>query len=100
MGSGSRILVHATSVALGSAGETFGGPADAAVLLIGKPGAGKSDLALRLIAMGAKLVSDDQTELFAERMRLIAASPPSLHGLLEIRGVGIVRITPAPPSPL
>ena len=30
----------------------------------------------------------------------MAAAPPSLHGLLEIRGVGIVRITPAPPSPL
>jgi HPr kinase/phosphorylase len=96
----SRLLVHATSVALGSAGEKFGAQRNAAVLLIGKPGSGKSDLALRLIALGAQLVSDDQTALFVEKGRLFAEAPWPLHGLLEIRGVGVLRIDAAPASPV
>ena len=39
---------------LGRAGEAFGAPADAGVLLLGESGAGKSDLALRLIERGAR----------------------------------------------
>jgi len=49
-----------------------------------------ADVALRLIAMGARLLADDQTQLFAEGARLFAESPSSLHGRMEIRGVGIV----------
>jgi len=75
MESSSRVLVHATAVALGLAGEKFGAARDAAVLLVGRPGSGKSDVALRLIALGAKLVSDDQTALFLEQGRLFAAAP-------------------------
>ncbi len=100
MSSPSRVLVHATAVALGPAGEQFGSAADAAVLLTGKPGSGKSDVALRLIALGGKLVSDDQTALLVEKGRLVAEAPSSLHGLLEVRGVGVLRIDPAPPSPI
>ncbi|MBV9330085.1 MAG: HPr kinase/phosphatase C-terminal domain-containing protein [Alphaproteobacteria bacterium] len=71
---------------------TFRASRAAGVLLLGPSGAGKSDLALRLVAAGAKLVSDDRTELFAKRGRLYARAPRSLAGLLEVRGVGIVRI--------
>ena len=67
-----RALVHATSVVLGAACAPFGGAVEGAVLLLGDSGAGKSDVALRLIAMGARLLSDDQTALFAEADRLFA----------------------------
>jgi hypothetical protein len=95
---GSRVLVHATSIVLGPACAPFGGALDGAVLLMGGSGAGKSDVALRLIAMGARLLCDDQTALFVSYGRLFAEAPPSLHGRMEIRGVGIVVVDAAPPA--
>lgn len=62
------------------------------VLLLGESGAGKSDLALRLIDRGALLAADDRTELFVERGGLMARPPQSLAGLLEVRGVGILEL--------
>ena len=97
---GPRVLVHATSVVLGPACAPFGGALDGAVLLMGESGAGKSDVALRLIAMGARLLSDDQTVLFGKAGRLFAGAPPSLHGRMEIRGVGIVAMDAASPAPV
>jgi len=58
------------------------------VLLIGPPGAGKSDLVLRLLARGFDLVADDRVDI-AEG---IARPVPALVGLLEVRGLGIVRL--------
>lgn len=84
--------IHASCVALGRAGNGFGAPAEAGVLLLGPSGAGKSDLALRLIATGAELVADDRTELAARDGALIAAPPPALAGLIEVRNVGIVAL--------
>jgi hypothetical protein len=77
-----EVNVHASCVAIGAAG----------VLLLGKPGAGKSDLALRLIDEGARLVADDRTILFTRRGRLYGKSPDSIRGLIEIRGLGIVEL--------
>lgn len=57
------------------------------VLLIGPPGAGKSDLVLRLLTCGFDLVADDRVDITDG----IASAPPSLAGLLEVRGLGIVR---------
>lgn len=62
------------------------------ILLRGDSEAGKSDLALRLIDAGGELVSDDYTDVLAEDGRLLASAPPPLHGLLEVRGLGIVRL--------
>lgn len=62
------------------------------VLLRGASGSGKSDLALRLIDEGARLVSDDQVSMRVEGDRLIAAPPPTLAGCLEVRGVGIMPV--------
>ncbi len=62
------------------------------LLLRGKPGSGKSDLALRLIHQGATLIADDQTELIAQNKQLIAACPKPLEGKLEVRGVGILDV--------
>ena len=95
-----RALVHATAVALLDATIPFGGPIEAAVLLLGESGAGKSDVALRLIAAGAKLIADDQTALFVERGRIYADAPPTLGGSMEIRGLGILRMEKASPCPV
>jgi RNase adaptor protein for sRNA GlmZ degradation len=86
-GSGSGQLMHATAVAL-----TLPGLGNWAVLLRGAPGAGKSDLALRLIDRGARLISDDQTHLSTTGSRLLAAPPATLAGKLEVRGLGIVDL--------
>ena len=73
------MLLHASSVARGAE----------AVLLLGPPGPGKSDLALRLIREGWTLVADDQCVLRAEGGALRAEAPPTLRGMLEVRGLGI-----------
>jgi HPr kinase/phosphorylase len=86
------VTVHASCVMLGRAAEPFGARADAGVLLLGDSGAGKSDLALRLIQLGAILVSDDRTELFANGGALMARPAASLCGLLEVRGLGILAL--------
>lgn len=57
------------------------------VLLLGPPGSGKSDLALRLIDRGAVLIADDRVHVAADGKLY---PPPSLAGLIEVRGVGIV----------
>ncbi len=74
--------VHATSVAIGGA----------AVLLVGRSGSGKSDLALRLIDRGAELVSDDYTYLRRADGRLLASPPANIAGKIEVRGIGIVEM--------
>jgi HPr kinase/phosphorylase len=69
-----------------------------AVLITGPSGAGKSATALALLAAGADLVADDRTELFLESDRLMARCPPTLSGLIEARGVGLLRADPAGPA--
>ena len=74
--------VHATCVDMNGAG----------VLIVGRSGSGKSDLALRLIEnKGAVLVADDRTNLIVNGENLVANSPESIQGLIEVRGVGIVK---------
>ena len=75
-------MVHASSVAIDGR----------AVLITGRSGSGKSDLALRLLDRGFTLVSDDQTLVRRVGDRLIASAPPTIAGKLEIRGVGIVEV--------
>ncbi|MBO0735974.1 MAG: HPr kinase/phosphatase C-terminal domain-containing protein [Alphaproteobacteria bacterium] len=76
------ILVHGTAIAIERR----------AILLRGAPGSGKSDLALRLIDGGARLVADDQTELRRVGDRILARAPKTIAGLLEVRGVGILHL--------
>ena len=83
--SGARLStenLHASTVALDGR----------AVLISGPSGSGKSDLALRMLDRGFTLVSDDQTIVRKVDGRLLAAAPPTIHGKLEIRGVGIVEV--------
>ena len=84
------LLMHATAVAI--EGE--------AVLLRGPSGAGKSDLGLRLIDGGARLVADDQALLRRSGGRVMVRAPDTIAGMIEIRGVGIVRIEPLPEAKL
>jgi serine kinase of HPr protein (carbohydrate metabolism regulator) len=84
--------IHASCLALGRAGQPFGAPEDAGVLILGASGMGKSDLALRLVERGAVLVADDRVDLFESDGRLWGSAPAGLAGLLEIRGAGIVSL--------
>src|SRR5690348_171639 len=84
------VLVHGTTVALEGVG----------VLLRGPPGSGKSDLALRLIDGGARLVADDQTELHRDGAAVVASAPPPIAGRMEVRGVGILDLPSAASAPL
>ena len=58
------------------------------VLLIGPPGSGKSDLLLRLLDRGFALVADDRVDILDG----LASPPKALAGLLEVHGLGIVRL--------
>jgi HPr kinase/phosphorylase len=62
------------------------------VLIRGKSGAGKSDLALRLIDGGAALVADDYCETSAGNGALSVTAPEGIAGKLEIRGFGIIKL--------
>lgn len=87
------LRMHATCVAF----------AGKAVLLRGPPGAGKSDLALRLIAgptpdgaPPAALVADDQVAITRNGVRLTVRAPETIAGMLEVRGVGIRQVRAVP----
>jgi serine kinase of HPr protein (carbohydrate metabolism regulator) len=83
-------IVHASCVAIGGRG----------VLLGGRSGAGKSDLALRLIDRGAELVSDDYTELRRVGETVLAQAPATIAGKIEVRGVGLVELPEAAGIPV
>ncbi len=62
-----------------------------AILISGRSGSGKSDLALRLIDRGADLVSDDYTIVRRVGGKLVASAPENIRNKLEIRGLGILE---------
>ena len=68
-----------------------------ALLLLGPPGSGKSDLLLRLLRHGFTLVADDQVIIGDD---LCARAPESLAGLLEVRGLGLFRLPYLPAATL
>jgi len=71
-----------------------------AVLIGGRSGAGKSDLALRLIDRGAVLISDDYTFVRRVQNRAVASAPERIAGKIELRGVGIVEMATAKDVPV
>jgi HPr kinase/phosphorylase len=83
-------IVHATAVAIGGR----------AVLLRGPSGSGKSDLALRLIDAGACLVSDDYSQLRRENDAILVRAPEPISGLIEVRGIGILRVETLAEAPV
>jgi HPr kinase/phosphorylase len=91
-----QTILHGTCVSVGGIG----------VLILGAPGAGKSDLALKLIdqagyGLSAKLarselVADDQVVITRHGTKLVAKAHATLKGKLEIRGLGIVGLKTKP----
>ncbi|MEJ8562916.1 HPr kinase/phosphatase C-terminal domain-containing protein [Yoonia sp. GPGPB17] len=69
---------------------------DRAVLIMGAAGAGKSALALSLMALGCRLVADDIVQLSVNAGTMIATCHPNIQGLIEARGVGILNATTRP----
>ena len=90
-----RIIMHGTAVAIQGHGFDR-----TAVLLRGFSGRGKSDLAFRLIAVGAMLICDDQVALERHQNKIMAESVATICGLLEVRGVGLLKYPVANPAPL
>ena len=85
-----KTLYHGTSLIFQEKG----------IFLRGKPGSGKSDLALRLIHQGAILVADDQTDLCRRGNQVMMSPPKALEGKLEVRGIGIVKMDFSQEHPL
>lgn len=91
-------VVHATAIAL----------AGRAALLRGASGCGKSDLALRCLGMPVsplapapfRLIADDQVRLHRQGDVIWTSAPPSLSGLIEVRGLGIYRLDCLPEAAL
>lgn len=81
---------HATSVAIDETG----------VLITGPSGSGKSALALQLIALGAVLIADDLTRVSASKTGPMLHAPDGLAGVIEARGVGLVRVPHVARAPL
>jgi serine kinase of HPr protein (carbohydrate metabolism regulator) len=81
------VNVHGTGLVLGDRG----------LLLRGPSGAGKSVLTLALLdrwegrGEPAWLLSDDRVDLFVDGKGLLMRAPPTLAGLIELRGRGIVH---------
>lgn len=83
-------IIHASCVAVESRG----------VLIRGSSGSGKSALALRLMAYGAGLVSDDRVKLTLRDGQVVAEAPPAISGLIEARGIGLLNATPLKAAPV
>jgi HPr kinase/phosphorylase len=74
-----------------------------AVLIRGSSGVGKSRLALELInaarvgsLLFARLVADDRVHLVPAGGRLLVRPVEALTGLIEVRGVGLLRLPHEP----
>ncbi|MBR5341239.1 MAG: HPr(Ser) kinase/phosphatase [Erysipelotrichaceae bacterium] len=63
------------------------------VMITGKSGIGKSELALDLINRGHMLVADDRVDVTRVHTNIICTAPKILKRMLEIRGIGIVDVT-------
>jgi serine kinase of HPr protein (carbohydrate metabolism regulator) len=88
------MIVHAGLIALHTGGRWRG------VLISGPAGVGKSDLALRALDQGFRLVADDRTRLFADQGQLYGRAPGPLAGLIEARGLGVLRRMALPFAPV
>jgi hypothetical protein len=86
--------IHATAIVIGKTGLLFTGPS----------GWGKSMLAFACVTEAQRLglfsalVADDQVFLYKQDDEIVAACPPAIAGMIELRGTGIVRCNHASPA--
>ena len=83
-------IIHASTVSIGGQGA----------LIVGPSGSGKSSLALQLMSLGAKLVADDRTKVASANQQIMATVVPTISGKIEARGVGILKVEAAGPTPV
>ena len=84
------LVLHANAVALAGRG----------LLILGAAGSGKSALSLDLIGRGARLISDDRTEIRSASGVLILCAPENGLPLIEARGLGLLPVERLPQAPL
>lgn len=84
------MILHAGMVALRVQGFWRG------VLIEGASGTGKSDLALRMMALGWRLAADDRVLIWMSGGKLYGRAPDPLAGRIEVRGVDILSEVPLP----
>ncbi|WP_170561189.1 HPr kinase/phosphorylase [Ruegeria atlantica] len=80
-------IIHASCVAVVGRG----------LLIVGASGAGKSALGLQMIALGAELVGDDRVALRSNGGEVTADAAPNIRGVIEARGIGLLRASPVGP---
>lgn len=78
-----RLSLHGTLLDISGVG----------VLIRGKSGLGKSEVALELVRRGHQLVADDRVDIYQRELGvLVGEAPIMLRKYLEIRGIGIVNV--------
>lgn len=76
------LTLHASAISFAGRG----------LLILGQSGAGKSSLALELMAFGATLVADDQVAVTPQPdQQPLMTAPAAIAGLIEARGIGLLR---------
>lgn len=84
------LVVHGSAVAIAGRG----------ILILGASGSGKSTLALALTSRGAGLVADDRVAIARRGGALVVRAPEATAGLVEARGIGILRLPAVPEAVL
>ena len=74
--------LHASAVAVDGRG----------CLITGRAASGTSTLALERVALGAELVADDRVDIRRADATLVLSAPAAIAGMIEARGVGILRL--------
>ena len=75
-------IIHASSIEMSGKG----------VVIFGKSGVGKSNLAIKLISMGANLIADDQTQLDLKEDKILISKYSSTPNFIEARGIGFIKV--------
>jgi serine kinase of HPr protein (carbohydrate metabolism regulator) len=85
----SKLIAHASLICLPKGDRWYG------ILISGPSGVGKSDLTLRALEAGFRLVADDYSLLWVSgpsgKERLFGRAPDTIAERMEIRGIGIIK---------